>query len=102
MCMTQQAFGFWRAYTAQRRQQGYALEQLVVRRSHRLLVAGWAAWCQRVADARVQRHRIAVCQRRRHMGTLRAVLAAWRWQVEERRAEEQLVQRGLKRSNRSR
>ena len=100
--MTQQAFVLWRAYTAHKREQAYALQQCVVRFSHRLLATGWAAWQQAVADAKVQRHRIAVCQRRAQAATLRAVLGEWRSWLARRRAQEMIVQLGHKRSDRNR
>lgn len=100
--MTQHAFDFWRSYTAAKREHQYLLQQMVVRLSQRLLTTGWAAWRTAVAEAKVQRHRVAVCQRRRQASTMRAVLGAWRGWVARQRAQEMIVQLGHKRANRHR
>ena len=102
LSMTQGAFAVWQAYAQRKRQQAYALEQLVVRRSQQLLAAGWDAWWQHVAEAKAQHQLVAACHRRCRAVLLRWVLTAWRERLVDRKAKQQLGQLAQNRDSKTR
>lgn len=96
------AFQAWRYLAAWRQHARAVVQQSVVRLSQRSLGTAWQAWQAAMAEARVQHHRVAVCQRRRALALQRSALAGWRQVAAVQAAEQQMIAVCQRRANRNR
>lgn len=84
-------FAHWRAQTQRSLHAAAVVHHSVHSAAVHAVASALTAWRGVAAEAKVARHRVAVCSRRRRTCTMRSVLAAWKETAQEEREERRLV-----------